>query len=274
MAVVGGEGWALHHEEHGTGDPILGIHGSPSAAVFWSEAAQELGRLGRVILYDRRGYLRSEITPAPPPCDLADQVADAAALLTALADSPAVVIGRSTGGLIALALAIEHPELVRALVLLEPAVLAVDDGARTWAVGVRRAVLAAADRDPSDAARAMFDHALGPQLWRGLPQEARDLFTAGSPALLAELRGHGLDLSADPFQPTDEQLASVRVPALVVSGADSARELHAVNARLVAGLPGARREVVPGGHLIDPAHPVVREFVAEVLGTQPSAGGA
>lgn len=269
MATVGREGWTLYHEEHGAGAPILGIHGSPSAALFWSEAAQELARLGRVILYDRRGYLRSEITPSPPACDLVDQVADAADLLTALTDSPAGVIGRSTGGLIALALAIEHPALVRALVLLEPAVFSVVPEAQEWATRLRRAVLAAAARDEAEAARTMFDHALGPELWHGLPAEAREVFTAGSPALLAEMRGHGLDLSADPFHPTDEQLHAVRVPVLVVSGEDSFDVARAVDERLVAAIPGARHEVVPGGHLIDPAHPVVRQFVGEVLAARP-----
>lgn len=266
MAIAGIEGGELYHEEHGSGAPILGIHGSPSAAVFWTDAAHRLSGSGRVILYDRRGYLRSEIRPSPPPCDLSDQVSDAVAVLAAVAREPAVLIGRSTGGLIALAVAIEHPELVRALVLLEPAVFGMDAEARDWAAGVRQAVLAAATGDESDAARAMFDHALGPDLWQELSPDARDVLVRGSPALLGEMRGHGLDLSADPFQPTGQQLRSVgAVPTLVVSGESSITAARIVDERLVEQIPGARHEVVPGGHLIDPAHPVVREFVQDVL---------
>jgi pimeloyl-ACP methyl ester carboxylesterase len=44
-----------------------------------------------------------------------------------------VVIGRSTGGLVALALAHRHPDRVRALVLLEPAVFTLDPQATAWA---------------------------------------------------------------------------------------------------------------------------------------------
>jgi pimeloyl-ACP methyl ester carboxylesterase len=56
VAVVQVAGQQLYYEEHGTGTPILGIHGSPSAAAFWEGAAATLSSLGRVLMYDRRGY--------------------------------------------------------------------------------------------------------------------------------------------------------------------------------------------------------------------------
>jgi pimeloyl-ACP methyl ester carboxylesterase len=65
--------------------------------------------------------------------DLREHVDDAAALLDTLSASPAVVIGRSTGGLIALELAHRHPRKVKALVLLEPALFSVDSDAAAWA---------------------------------------------------------------------------------------------------------------------------------------------
>lgn len=274
MVTTGTDGWQLHHEGVGAGTPILGIHGSPSASTFWVDAARELARLGRVILYDRRGFGRSVPPSLLRTLDLADHVADAAELLRTVAGAPAGVIGRSTGGLVALALAIEHPRLVRALVLLEPAVFGIDHQARRWADGVRSAVLSAAVRDEAAAARAMFDHALGPDLWNQLPAEAREVLAAGSPALLAEMRGRGLDLSAEPFAPTAPQLASIDVPVLVVSADSSFEHARTVDEQLASGIPGARHEVVEGGHLIDPAHPVVLRFLEDVLGAQPSDGGA
>jgi hypothetical protein len=51
----------------------------------------------------------------------------------------------------------------------------------------------------------------------------------------------------------------------VLSGASSYPWARAVDDRLVAALPDARHEVVPGGHLIHPAHPAVLDFVAQVL---------
>ncbi|MCU1433688.1 MAG: hypothetical protein JWR71_413 [Pseudarthrobacter sp.] len=105
MSRISVNGVDLYYEEQGDGLPILGVHGSPSSAVLWADAARELALHGRCITYDRRGFHRS----APPvpfeSMDLVEHVDDAAALLAALHAGPAVVIGRSTGGLIALELA-------------------------------------------------------------------------------------------------------------------------------------------------------------------------
>ena len=71
-------GIRLYYEEHGDGTPILLIHGTSSSALVWGSAVATLARLGRVIIYDRRGCSRSErpqpyertsvsSTPTTPP---------------------------------------------------------------------------------------------------------------------------------------------------------------------------------------------------------------
>jgi pimeloyl-ACP methyl ester carboxylesterase len=265
MASLGRNGHHLYYEVHGTGGAILGIHGSPSSALFWEEAAVELARLGRCIIYDRQGYQRSAWSHPRERVDLEEQLADAAALLAELEAAPAVVIGRSTGGLIALALALRQPELVRALVLLEPAVFALVPGAAAWAADLRAKVLAAAGRDPSTSVQVVFEEVLGTDTWAGLPPEVQQLFTDGAAGMLAEMAGDGLDLSRTPFSPDPEELAAIRQPTLVLSGDASYPWGRAVDERIVAALPSARHQVVPGGHLIHPAHPSVLDFVARVL---------
>src|SRR5687767_5020702 len=141
MAVLDAGDVALYHEVHGKGPGILGIHGTPSSALLWADAARRLAEVGRCVVYDRRGFGRS--SPPGARLDLADHVADAVLLLDRVVGVPAVVIGRSTGGLIALALAIRHRDRVRGLVLLEPAVFALDDEAAAWAAALRSAVLRA-----------------------------------------------------------------------------------------------------------------------------------
>ena len=96
-------------------------------------AARELAKRGRCIIYDRRGLFRSECPEPFDSVDLIDHVEDAAGLLDSLSATPAVVIGRSTGGEIALELARCLPDKVRALLLLEPAVFTVDPEATAWA---------------------------------------------------------------------------------------------------------------------------------------------
>jgi pimeloyl-ACP methyl ester carboxylesterase len=85
----------LYYEEHGHGKPVLCIHGTSSSALMWGDAVGKLARLGRVIVYDRRGCTRSE---RPQPYDrtsVAEHADDAGGLLDALGATPAIVIGRS-----------------------------------------------------------------------------------------------------------------------------------------------------------------------------------
>jgi pimeloyl-ACP methyl ester carboxylesterase len=264
MPAVQVNGVWLHCDEYGSGPAMLGIHGSPSAAVVWSEPAEKLSRLGRCIVYDRRGFGRDSAN-APTMLDLDDHVADAAGLLVSLDAAPAVVIGRSTGGLIAVALALQHQALVRALVLLEPAVFGIDEQATAWARSVREAVLARAADRPAGAAEIIFENVLGPGSWPALSPDAQALFSAGGPAALAEIRGRGLDLSAQPYRPTDEVLRRLTAPTLIVTGRDSYAAAAAVDEHLAAVLPSAQHAYVAGGHVIDPASPIVLDFVAEVL---------
>jgi pimeloyl-ACP methyl ester carboxylesterase len=77
--------------------------------------------------------------------------------------------------------------------------------------------------------------------------------------------GSGLDLSDQPLHLTAQQLAAVTQPVLLVSASDSPQPLRAVCFRLAALLPQADEVRVPGGHLIDPAHPAILGFVERNL---------
>ncbi|MBD8868785.1 alpha/beta fold hydrolase [Nocardioides donggukensis] len=260
--VAVGDGVDLYYEERGAGVPILGIHGTPSSAVLWESAAAELATYGRCLIYDRRGVHRS---PAPVPfesVDLADHVRDAVGLLTALSATPAVVIGRSTGGLIALELARRHPDLVVALVLLEPAIFSLDPRAATWAAGVRERLLEHVALGVTPVAEAMIREALGDETWLSFPEPLRDLLVGTGPAVLAEVRGSGFDLSGSPLTLEEEDLAALTPPTLVVSSEDGPQACRLVDERLAEGLPDAEAALVPGGHIIHPAHPAVLDFVA------------
>lgn len=100
----------------------------------WTEAFAELARLGRAIAYDRRGCTRSERPEPYERTSVAEQADDAAAPLDAVAAAPAVVIGRSYGGAVAIDLALRDPDRVRALVLLEGDALGLLPAALEWRV--------------------------------------------------------------------------------------------------------------------------------------------
>ncbi|MGH3457218.1 alpha/beta fold hydrolase [Aeromicrobium sp.] len=265
--IVDLDGISLYTEVHGDGPPsLLGIHGTPSSVLLWVDAAKELAHHGRCIIYDRRGFGRSERPDPFDRSDLDENVTDALALLEQLSATPAVVIGRSTGGVVALELARRHPDAVSALVLLEPALFTVDPAAKAWAERLRAAVLASASRDPARASESVMRTALGDETWESFPDDLRTLFAEAGPAVLAEMRGTGLDLSAEPLDLSDDELAAMERPTLLVSSEDSPDVLRRVNDRLAEALPNAETALVPGGHLIHPAHPVVLGFVDRLKG--------
>ena len=252
----------LYAEVHGDGSPsLLGIHGTPSSVLLWVDAAKELALHGRCIIYDRRGFGRSERPEPFERSDLDDHVDDALALLKELSATPAVVIGRSTGGVIALELARRHPEAVSALVLLEPAMFTVDPEAKAWAERLRGTIEESAARDPARASETVFRAALGDGAWESLPNDLRMLFDEAAPAVRAEMRGRGLDLSDEPLDLDEDELAAIDQPTMLVSSEDSPDVLRRINDRLAEVLPNAETALVPGGHLIHPAHPVVLDFI-------------
>ena len=83
---------------------------------------------------------------------------------------------------------------------------------------------------------------------------ARDLFTANGPAIVAEFNGGESDLD-------ELALSRIEQPALLVTAADSPDPFRRVSERLTHC--GEVR--VPGGHMIDPAHPAVICFIERAI---------
>jgi pimeloyl-ACP methyl ester carboxylesterase len=254
-------GVSLHYEEHGAGEPIVCIHGTGSSAVLWRSAADELAKHGRAIVYDRRGFSRSE-RPEPYVTNVHEQADDAAALIDALTAAPAIVIGRSQGGEIAVDLALRYPERVRALALLEGGGLSLSGALKRWLAELDEQVFAAAEADVDTVGETMLRGVLGDAGWTSLPEPVKRVFTDNGPAIVAEERGGLLDVSA-------EQLGTISHPTLLVAAMDSPPALAEATTLVAEALPSARVEWVEGDHLIDPAHPVVLAFVDEVVARSP-----
>ncbi|MGA9873435.1 MAG: alpha/beta hydrolase [Rhodococcus sp. (in: high G+C Gram-positive bacteria)] len=100
------------------GPEILAVHGMTGHGARWAYLAGHLPE-ARILAPDLIGHGRS---PWTPPWDIAAQVDGLASLLSSHARGPVVVVGHSYGGALAVHLSQAHPELVRALVLLDPAI--------------------------------------------------------------------------------------------------------------------------------------------------------
>lgn len=260
MPEVRVNGVALYYEEHGAGDAIVCIHGAGSSAAVWGDAVEELATRGRTIVYDRRGSFRSE-RPDPFVTNVHEQADDAAALIDALAAAPAVAIGRSYGGEIAVDLALRYPDSVCALALLEGGGLSLSEAGMRWLADIEKRVAAAAEVDMSTVAETLLRSVAGDAAWEGLPEPAKEMFTANGPAIVAELRGGDPDVSA-------EQLGTVVQPTLLVAGKDSPPWVAEPTRLMAAAMPSATVEWIESGHLVNPAHPVVLAFLDDVLASQ------
>ena len=122
------DGAELEFEVTGDGEPVLLIHGALIAEAYAPLCAEPaLNGHYCLVRYHRRGYAGS--SRASAPFSLAEQAADGRSLLRHLNIERAHVVGHSSGGVIALRLALDAPEAVHSLVLLEPALLDVPSGA-------------------------------------------------------------------------------------------------------------------------------------------------
>lgn len=106
----------VYYEVHGTGEPLLLVHGLGSSTEDWEPQVEFFARRFQVITYDVRGHGR---TAKPAAAYSVKQFAeDAAALIEHLQLGAPHVMGISMGGMIALQLVADHPRLVRTLTVV------------------------------------------------------------------------------------------------------------------------------------------------------------
>ncbi|WP_219461900.1 alpha/beta fold hydrolase [Nonomuraea rhizosphaerae] len=110
----------LEYEDRGTGEPVVLIHAGLCARWFAPLTDQPtLSERYRLIRYHRAGYAGS--TARRPSADLSGEAGHCLRLLDHLDVDRAHVVGHSSGAAIALQLALDAPDRVRSLALLEAA---------------------------------------------------------------------------------------------------------------------------------------------------------
>ncbi|MEK7215440.1 MAG: alpha/beta hydrolase [Chloroflexota bacterium] len=264
MPTVSVNGVDLYYEERGTGAPALFIHGMCGHANVWDDQVERLGPGLRCITYDRRGHTRS------PLGEMAQRTVelhadDAAGLIRALGIAPCYLVASSGGARVAVDVVRRYPELLRGAVLSEPPLFALDPaGAEEFVAGLRPRIGAAMEQGGPRAAVDAFFEYVCPGLWDRIDDVRKEPYRANH----VELFG---DLQMPPYQVTIEDLRSITVPAVVLTGAGS-NPLFRHVARLLAGsVPGARLvELDACGHVTYAEQP---ERFAEAVRALAGVGG-
>lgn len=256
----------IAYDQAGTGHPLLLVHEGIVDRRMWDPIWDALAARFRVIRPDLRGFGE---TPAPDGAYA--NWRDLAALLRAVEDAPAHVIGASLGGSAALDLALAEPELVDRLVLVAPGL-----GGWEWSPELR------AEWDAEEAAweRGELDEVawINVRTWLDGPMRGPDTVSLELRQAVFAMQRLALDLNNDAAQmeplepPAGERLGEVQAPTLLVVGELDQPDMRKICEHLAAEIAGARLAVMPGvAHLPPMEEPeaflaLVEEFLAETGG--------
>lgn len=227
------DGASVRLIEAGAGDPVLLIHGVGLRAEAWRPQIEALSRLARVAAVDMPGHGQS--ASLPKGALLPDYVAWAARLVEGLGLGPVSVAGHSMGSLIAAGLAIERPDLVRRVALLN-AVHRRSPEARA-AVMLRATEIAAGEASREAPLARWFradESALRDEVAGWLRQADRQGYAAAYHAFAEGDVVYG------------DRLAEIRCPALVLTGDGDANSTPAMTRAMAATIPLGRAVVIAG----------------------------
>lgn len=244
----------------GTGPSVLLLHGLGGYAGEWDGTASWLSQTHRVVVAEQRGHGHSERLPAGVSPEAF--VEDAAMWVEGLGLAPTVAVGQSLGGLTALLLAAEHPDLVRGIVVIEATPEADADAPARLRAWLESWPVPFASR--REAAVFFGGEGGGPAAWaRGLEERPDGLWPSFDPEVLVTILAEASGRSYW------EEWARISCPALVVRGRRGWMRVDETQ-RMIETLPAARlAEIEDAGHdlhLEQPErwHAVLGEFLAEL----------
>jgi pimeloyl-ACP methyl ester carboxylesterase len=246
MPTINRDGVSIYYEVHGSGPPLLLTHGYSSTSAMWHGQIKALSNHHKLVLWDMRGHGQSDYPDDPAAYSEALTIADMVALLDEVSANSAIIGGLSLGGYMSLAFYRAHPERVRALLIIDTGPgFKKDDARDAWnkrafETGDRferegLAVLKAGSRERSTVTHR---DALG------LARAARGMLTQRDARVI-------------------ELLPNIKVPSLVVVGADDA-PFFAASDYMAAKIPAAKKVVIPAaGHAVNIDQP--QAFIEAVL---------
>src|SRR4051794_13412072 len=246
MPKLNRDGVNIHYEVHGSGPPLLLTHGYSSTSAMWQGQVAALSKHHTLILWDMRGHGQSDYPDDPAAYSEPLTVGDMAALLDQVGATTAIVGGLSLGGYMSLAFYRAHPERVRALLIIDTGPgFKKDDARDAW----NRRALETGERFERE----------GLEVLKSASRERSSVSHRDASGLARAARGMLTQRDAGVM----ETLPNIKVPALVIVGADDTPFLAASD-YMAAKIPGANKVVIAAaGHAVNIDQP--QAFIEAVL---------
>lgn len=246
MPVANINGVRIYYEVSGTGLAVMLCHGFSGSHQDWLNQVAVLSPRFRVVTMDSRGHGSSEAPASAEAYAVALFAQDVRVLLGLMGVKKAIVGGHSMGGFIALQLALDHPELVSALMLVDTCA-----GEMDMPPEAIQARLKALELAQSQGLEAAFEH-------DAAHNPIRQEYFRRHPQMRDYNRQHTLEMSALGYvhawgairgwHPVTSRLGEIKVPTLIIVGDEDTPFLRPVRV-LEQGIAGAKLVTVPGcGH--------------------------
>ena len=240
----------LYYEDHGSGQPVVLIHGYPLDGSSWEKQTAALLAAGyRVITYDRRGFGKS--SKPTEGYDYDTFAADLNTLLTTLDLNDVVLVGFSMGtGEVGRYLgSYGSARVARAAFLgsLEPYLLKTDDNPNGVPQEVFDGLLEAVTADRYAFFTEFFKNFYNSDTFLGTPRLSQEVMNAGWN--LATGAGATASVAAQPTWLTDfrQDIPKIDVPALIVHGtADNILPIDSTGRLFAKALPDAQYVEIEG----------------------------
>lgn len=240
MQIVTRSGLRLHYQTRGVGPVIVLLHPVGLRGAFWDPVIDALSDRFRLISPDLRGHGQSDVSATD--FTLEDMAQDVIDLIAAVGAPPVFVCGCSLGGMLAQAVTIANPQIVRGMVVISAGHSRDDAG--------RKAVLARAQ-----AALAGMPAIVETTMERWFSAEA----AKADPAMVAMVRTwlleddpvvHSRCWTAMAGLDHAASLGAIRAPALAIAATDDKSLAPSVVQDLAARIPRADYKEIAGvGHL-------------------------
>jgi pimeloyl-ACP methyl ester carboxylesterase len=267
-------GIKVHYKTYGQGEPtFILLHGFGASLFSWHEVTAPLSKYGTVIAYDRPAFGLTErpmTWKGENPYSQQAQVELVIGLMDKLNVKKAILVGNSAGGTISMLAALQYPERVQALILVDPAVYA-GGGAPAWV----RPIL-----------KTPQMNRIGPLFARQLQAQGVEFIKTAwhDPSRITPetLDGYQKPLRVDNWDKAlwfltvasqestlTQRLNELTLPVLVITGDDDRIVPTGQSIRLADELPNAILNVIPqSGHLSHEEHPdLFMQAVTEFLST-------